>query len=51
MRALPSRRKNVEFAVDKYTYFTSARTVMCVTVRVGFGFPHAAAIQKITLDA
>lgn len=41
---------NVKLAVVKSAYFTADRTAIRATMRVGFGFPHAAAIQKIVLD-
>ncbi len=49
-RSIIVQRTNVELAVDKSAYFTSDRTAIRATLRIGFGFPHPAAIQKIILD-
>lgn len=51
VRAIMVRRNGVELAVDRSAYFTSDRTAIRATMRVGFGFPHAVAIQKIALAA
>ena len=51
VRAMVVQRTNVELAVDRSAYFTSDRTAIRATMRVGFAFPHAAAVQKIELDA
>jgi HK97 family phage major capsid protein len=51
VRAVMVRREGVELAVDRSAYFTSDRTAIRATMRVGFGFPHAVAIQKIALTA
>ena len=48
-RVIVVRRKNVTLEVDKSAYFTSDRTAVKSTMRVGFAFPHAAAVQKIAL--
>ncbi|SQH21179.1 phage major capsid protein, HK97 family [Jonesia denitrificans] len=50
-RALMVRRKNVDLQVDRSAYFTSDRTAIRATMRVGFAFPHEAAIQKVSLTA
>jgi hypothetical protein len=42
---------HVDLAVDKSAYFTSDRTSIRAIMRVGFAFPHAAAVQKISLTA
>ncbi|MEQ6898456.1 phage major capsid protein [Microbacterium sp. KR10-403] len=49
-RALLIRRNDVDLQVDTSPYFTSDRTAVRATMRVGFAFPHAAAVQKITLS-
>lgn len=49
LRAVVVRRNDVQLEVDRSAYFTSDRTAVRAIMRVGFGFPHAAAIQKITL--
>jgi len=51
LRAVVVRRNDVDLQVDKSAYFTSDRTAIRAIMRVGFGFPHAAAIQKIKLTA
>lgn len=40
-------RKDVTLDVDDSVYFTSDRRAIRATCRIGFGFPHAAAIIKI----
>ncbi|WP_336633032.1 MULTISPECIES: phage major capsid protein [unclassified Microbacterium] len=49
VRAILVRRNDVDLAVDRSAYFTSDRTAIRATMRVSFAFPHAAAIQKISL--
>lgn len=49
LRAVVVRRNDVDLQVDKSAYFTSDRTAIRATMRVGFGFTHPAAIQKIEL--
>lgn len=49
LRAVVVRRNDVDLQIDKSAYFTSDRTAIRAIMRVGFGFPHAAAIQKIKL--
>ena len=49
-RSIIVQRTNVELAVDRSAYFTSDRTAIRATMRLGFGFPHPAAIQKIVLE-
>jgi len=39
VRSLLVRRKNVDLQVDRSAYFTSDRTAIRATVRVGFAFP------------
>ena len=51
VRAILVRRNDVDLAVDRSAYFTSDRTAIRATMRVSFAFPHAAAIQKISLSA
>lgn len=43
------RRKTVDLQVDRSAYFTSDRTAVRATMRVGFAFPHEAAVQKVAL--
>lgn len=50
VRAILVRRNDVDLAVDRSAYFTSDRTAIRATMRVSFAFPHAAAIQKISLS-
>jgi len=50
VRAVMVRRQLVELAVDRSAYFTSDRTAIRATMRLGFGFPQPDAIQKITLE-
>lgn len=50
LRALLVRRSNVDLQVDRSAYFTSDRTAIRATMRIGFAFPQAAAIQKIALN-
>jgi HK97 family phage major capsid protein len=50
LRAVVVRRNDVDLQIDKSAYFTSDRTAIRAIMRVGFGFPHAAAIQKIKLS-
>lgn len=44
------RRKPVDLQVDRSAYFTSDRTAIKATMRVGFAFPQVAAIQKVALS-
>jgi len=41
-------RDDAKVEADKSVFFTSDRVALKGTMRVGFGFPHAAAITKIT---
>ncbi|MEW1989193.1 phage major capsid protein [Brevibacterium casei] len=50
-RAIIVRRNDVDLQVDKSAYFTSDRTAIRATMRVGFAFTQPSAIQKITLAA
>ncbi|MFI2104101.1 phage major capsid protein [Isoptericola sp. NPDC019693] len=50
-RVLVVTREDVTLEVDKSVFFTSDRVAVKAIMRVGFGFPHAAAVQKITLGA
>ena len=50
-RAVIVRRNDVDLQVDKSAYFTSDRTAIRATMRVGFAFTQPSAIQKITLAA
>ena len=40
-------RRDVQVALDSSAFFTSDRTAVRVTARIGFGFPHEAAVVKI----
>lgn len=51
VRVIVVRRNDVDLQVDKSAYFTSDRTAIRATMRVGFGFTQAAAVQKIALSA
>lgn len=44
-------RSNATVDVDRSAFFTSDQVAVRATVRVGFGFPHPAAIVKIALTA
>lgn len=48
-RAFVVRRTDVDLQIDRSAYFTSDRTAIRATMRIGFAFAHAAAIQKIAL--
>lgn len=50
-RAVIVRRNDVDLQVDRSAYFTSDRTAIRATMRVGFAFTQPAAIQKISLAA
>jgi HK97 family phage major capsid protein len=49
-RSIIVRRNDVDLQVDKSAYFTSDRTAIRATMRVGFGWTEPAAIQKIELS-
>lgn len=42
-------RQDVELATSEHPYFTSDRIALRAIMRVGFGFPHAAALAKVTV--
>lgn len=46
-RAFVVIRRNVQVAIDSSAFFTSERTAVRVSARIGFGFPHPAAVVKI----
>lgn len=46
-RALLVVRDDAEVVADRSVFFTSDRVAVRATMRVGFGFPHAAAVVKI----
>lgn len=50
-RVLVVTREDVTLEVDRSVYFTSDRVAVKATMRVGFSFPHPAAVQKISLSA
>ncbi len=47
IRSVIVQRTNVDLAVDRSAYFTSDRTAVRATMRIGWAFPQPAAIQKI----
>lgn len=50
-RVFVVRREDVTLEVDRSVFFTSDRVAIKAVMRVGFAFPHPAAIQKITVTA
>ena len=50
-RVLSMIRKNITVEIDSSAYFSSDRTAIRATMRVGFGFPHPLGIVKVALDA
>lgn len=44
-------RSDARIDVDKSVYFTSDRVAVRATMRVGFGFPHPAAVVKVSTPA
>lgn len=48
-RAIIAVRQDVELATDSSVFFTSDRSALRAIVRVGWGYPQPAAIQKIAL--
>lgn len=50
IRSVIVRRNDVDLQVDKSAYFTSDRTAIRATMRVGFGHTQVEAIQKISLS-
>ncbi len=44
-------RRDVQVALDSSAFFTSDRTAVRVTARIGFGFPHESAVVKINRSA
>lgn len=44
-------RDDVRLEVDRSAFFTSDRVAVKVTMRVGFAFPHPAAVVKVSLTA
>ena len=48
-RALVAVRQDAELTVSPDAYFSSDQTAVRAILRIAFAFPHAAAIQKITL--
>jgi HK97 family phage major capsid protein len=49
-RTLIVRRQDVDLQVSTDAYFTSDRVAIRAIMRIGFGFPHAAAIVRVQLD-
>lgn len=47
LRSVVVQRTNVDLAVDRSAHFTSDRTAIRATMRIGWAFPQPAAIQKI----
>ncbi len=50
-RAFVVIRRNVQVVLDSSAFFSSDRTAVRVTARVGFGFPHPEAIVQINRTA
>lgn len=50
-RSVIVRRQDVSLATDTSAYFTSDRTAIRATLRIGFAFPQPAALVKIKLSA
>lgn len=50
-RTLVALREDVNLQIDHSAFFTSDRVAIRATLRVAFLFPHAAAVQKITLTS
>lgn len=50
-RVMLVKRQEVTLDVDTSAYFTSHRTAIRAVMRVGFAFPHAEAIQKLSLSS
>lgn len=48
-RSLVVVREDVTLEVDHSVYFTSDRVAVKAIMRIGFSFPHEAALQKVTL--
>lgn len=46
-RVLIVRRTNPTLDVDRSAYFSSHRVAVRATLRIGFSFPHARAVQKV----
>jgi HK97 family phage major capsid protein len=49
--AMVVRRSDVTLVVDRFRYFERDSVGIRATMRVAFGFPHPAAIQRISLTA
>ena len=50
-RAFVVIRRDVQVVLDSSAFFTSERTAVRVSARIGFGFPHPSAIVKINRTA
>lgn len=47
-RVIAMIRRDIRIEVDTSVYFSSDRTAVRATARVGFGYPHPAAVVKVT---
>ena len=50
-RTIIAIRQDVDLQVDRSVFFTSDRVAIRATLRAAFLYPHAAAVQKITLGS
>jgi HK97 family phage major capsid protein len=50
-RTIAAIRSDVSLEIDRSVYFTSDRIAVKATMRIALLYPHAAAVQKITLGA
>ncbi len=50
-RVVAAVRRDVEVKADRWVFITSDRVALGATCRVGFGFPHTAALVRIRLVA
>jgi len=48
-RVVTAVRRDAEVQADRSVFFTSDRGAVRATCRVGFGFPHTAALVRIRL--
>ncbi len=48
-RVVTAVRRDAEVKADRSVFFTSDRVAVRATCRVGFGFPHTAALVRIRL--
>jgi HK97 family phage major capsid protein len=50
-RVLIAERRDADLQADRSVFFTSDQVAVWATCRVGFGFPHAAAVVRLRLAA